>query len=463
MCQTPSTERSSLLGNNNNNQKVVHHQLESRLEQHGASSSSSSSSSSTQQKQISGKRWWYVILLGQSIALSLSCANAASSTLENQYQIKIPTFQTGIVYFLLSFHLVHLYWKQRRIKLIQEQNNDDVCALAYTPSCSIAEQTCDVEVQLNMENNSHLQQQSRYTFPFTNLKLQTPYTTYLLLSILDVEANFLANLSFMHTSLSSSMLLTSLSVLSTVLLRQFIFKRTLYDRTRLWGVVLCCVGGCLWLRHESHTNYGFVKLNSNNNTSTEAANNVYTIIYGDLLALSAACLYGLNDVLAEYYIKTNNDRVEYLGMLGFFGCIFSFGIQVPLLEREQVWNLFVIDGLGVGAALLFLCFVILLCYFYMSVMKFLSLYDSTILNLSLQTGPLWAVLLTMLQQTMFVGEESSEWVVSFPPVVFFVSLAMIVMGMILYESNSGKSDTVVGDGENVCSSNVQLVRDSNIT
>ena len=213
----------------------------------------------------------------------------------------------------------------------------------------------------------------------------------------------------------------------------------------------------------SHNNYGFVKLNNNHNTPTEEGNNVYTIIYGDLLALSAACLYGLNDVLAEYYIKANNDRVEYLGMLGFFGCIFSFGIQVPLLEREQVWNLFVIDGLGVGAALLFLCFVILLCYFYMSVMKFLSLYDSTILNLSLQTGPLWAVLLTMLQQTMFVGEESSEWVVSFPPVVFFVSLAMIVMGMILYESNSGKSDTVVGDGENVCSSNVQLVRDSNIT
>jgi len=243
MCQTPSTERSSLLGNNNYNQKD---RLESRLEQHGASSSSSSSS--TQQKQISGKKWWYVILLGQSIALSLSCANAASSTLENQYQIKIPTFQTGIVYFLLSFHLVHLYWKkQRRIKLIQEQNNDDdICALAYTPNCSIAEQTCDVEVQLNMENNSHLQQQSRYSFPFTNLKLQTPYTTYILLSILDVEANFLAMLSFQHTSLSSSMLLTSLSVLSTVLLRQFIFKRTLYDRKRLWGVVLCCVGGCLW-------------------------------------------------------------------------------------------------------------------------------------------------------------------------------------------------------------------------
>ena len=457
MCQTPSTERSSLLCNNNNNQKILHHQLESRLEQQNGTTTSSS----TQQKQNGNRRWWYVILLGQSIALSLSCANAASSTLENQYHIKIPTFQTGIVYFLLSFHLVNLYWRQRRRIKRKEQNNDnDICEFVSTPSCSIAEQTCDVEVQLNMENNSN---QSRCTFPFTNLKLQTPYTTYLLLSILDVEANYLAMLSFQHTTLSSSMLLTSLSVLSTVLLRQFIFKRALYGRTRLWGVVLCCIGGCLWLWHESHNN-GFSKLN-NHNKPTEESVNVYTIIYGDLLALSAACLYGLNDVLAEYYIKANNDRVEYLGMLGLFGCIFSFGIQVPLLEREQVWNLFMVEGVGIGAALLFSSFIILLCYFYMSVMKFLSMYDSTILNLSLQTGPLWAVLLTMLQQTMIVGEESNGWVVSFPPIVFFVSLAMIMMGMFLYESSSEdlRSGRSVGDGDNFCNSKVQLVRDSNIT
>ena len=56
---------------------------------------------------------WYAILFGQAIALALSCANAASSTLENKYQIKVPTFLTGIVYFLLCFHLVHLLWRHR--------------------------------------------------------------------------------------------------------------------------------------------------------------------------------------------------------------------------------------------------------------------------------------------------------------------------------------------------------------
>jgi len=135
------------------------------------------------------------------------------------------------------------------------------------------------------------------------------------------------------------------------------------------------------------------------------------------------------DVAAEYFVKANNDSVEYLGMLGFFGSIFSFGIQVPLLEREEVWRLLSI-GIRNQEALLFICFVMLLSFFYISVMKFLSLYDATILNLSLQTCPLWAVALTKMQNSIDKGAEFLEM-----PVTFFISLAMIMIGMVLYESN----------------------------
>ena len=137
---------------------------------------------------------WCILLIGQSIALSLSCANAASSTLENKYEIRVPTFQTGIVYFILSFHLLLIYWRRRRERIKEQQH----------------------------QHTMH-----------KNFSLHTPYTTYILLAMLDVEANYLAMLSFQHTSLSSSMLLTSLSVLSTVILRPIIFK------TIIWcGVML---------------------------------------------------------------------------------------------------------------------------------------------------------------------------------------------------------------------------------
>lgn len=317
------------------------------------------------------------------------------------------------------------------------------------------------------------QQQPLHTFPFTTLPIHTPWYIYLLLAILDVEANYLAMLSFQHTSLSSSMLLTSLSVLSTVLLRQLIFRNANYGRKRSIGIVLCLFGGCLWLLEEFYHGGGDVADIEKMSLSSEESSIILGttplqheqpkiqsnlgMLYGDMLALCAACLYGLNDVMAEYFVKTNNDTAEYLGMLGFFGSIISFGIQVPLLEKESVRKLLSdmfcavnsnsVDGCDETASssmmmpvLLLLCFTILLCYFYMSIMNFLSKYDSTILNLSLQSCPLWAVVLTMLQKSIMSSDQSEDggWIVP-PPLTFFVSLTMVFVGMFLYESNHSES------------------------
>ena len=361
---------------------------------------------------------WCILLIGQSIALSLSCANAASSTLENKYEIRVPTFQTGIVYFILSFHLLLIYWRRRRERIKEQQH------------------------QHTMHNNK---------IPLTHIfSLHTPYTTYILLAMLDVEANYLAMLSFQHTSLSSSMLLTSLSVLSTVILRPIIFKTVKYSTKRLFGVGLCLIGGCLWLRFEFY--HGRVTAEDNDDTTNVESN--YPIVYGDLLAIFAACIYGLNDVAAEYYIK-KHDKVEYLGMIGLFGAIFSFGIQVPLLEREEVWRLFVVDGIEIEAWLLFLCFIILLCYFYVSAMNFLSLNDATLLNLSLQTGPLWAVILSMVDYS----KNDSSFMATPPLMTYIVSLSLIMVGMFLYESNSEDDERSCGESKNNIHAQANVDRD----
>ena len=56
-----------------------------------------------------------------------------------------------------------------------------------------------------------------------------------------------------------------------------------------------------------------------------------------MLACGAAFLYGLNDVVAEYYVKSPScDPEEYLGMLGLFGSLLSFGLQVPIMEYDQL-------------------------------------------------------------------------------------------------------------------------------
>ncbi|KAL9189060.1 hypothetical protein ACHAXT_011550 [Thalassiosira profunda] len=381
-------------------------------------------------RSTDGVKSAHAVLLGQAIALSLACANAASSTLENYYQIRVPTFQTGIVYFLLSFHLVHLY-RRRRIK-------GRFADHAGCKEKSHEMQHLSIEDADGSQADATAIPQPGHNFPSVDLSLHTPWYVYLLLATLDVEANYLAMLSFQHTSLSSSMLLTSLSVLSTVLLRQLVFPRARYNRQRLLGVAICLVGGCLWLREEFYR--GRDELDAERATEQSQMD----AIRGDLLALFAACLYGLNDVCAEFFMKTNNDRAEYLGMLGFFGSIISFGIQVPLLEKDGVQELLadMVDGEtsrdpphSMASALFLLTgFVVLLCFFYTSVMTFLSVYDSTILNLSFQSCPLWAVVLTMVQKSV---TNQSGALVATPPATFFLSVAMVVLGMFLYEKHSG--------------------------
>lgn len=49
-------------------------------------------------------------------------------------------------------------------------------------------------------------------------------------------------------------------------------------------------------------------------------------LFGDLLVLGGATLYGISNVCEEFIIN-NLSRVEFLGMIGLFGSFFS-GIQL---------------------------------------------------------------------------------------------------------------------------------------
>ena len=401
---------------------------------------------------------WYIILFGQTIALSLSSANAASSILENKYQITIPTFQTGLVYFVLSLHLIYLFSRE---KIKHSESDRSELSRSMGNTYNEFEQSRMQQYLSIDESNLVSRIQSHHqihTFPFTNFTLHTPWYTYLLLAVMDVEANYLALLSLQHTSLSSSMLLSSLSVLTTVLLRQLILGSAPYGRKRMFGVLLCLLGGCLWLLEEFYHGHDANSSGLDSKLQPEQKQQDVHIIYGDILALAAACIFGLNDVLAEYLLKSSDDqthsRAEYLGMLGLFGAIFSFGVQAPILERQQLQRISAEILFGIhdssdddvsatlsatvdGEILMLLMFVIsMLCYFYVSAMVFISMYDSTILNLSLQTCPLWAVVLTMLEQSITRTENEKGGWVAIPPAMFFISCAMISSGMFLYESHS---------------------------
>jgi solute carrier family 35 protein F1/2 len=323
----------------------------------------------------------------------------------------------GIVYLVLSLHLVHLFGRQvlcGKKESRQESHDTERFQQKCTqlPSRDIVDKVCHESV---------------HSFPLTNLILHTPWQAYLLLAILDVEANYLTMLSFQHTSLSSSMLLTSLSVFSTLLFRRCIFGKASvsYSCKKIVGVFISVVGACLWIRKDFHQDNGPILSSSG-----------HEIINGDLLAIASALLYGLNDVLLEFIVKANNDRIEYLGMIGLFGFLFSCCVQAPILETKELSKLlqnFSSIEFPDGSKIVYCVFVVTMSYFYISVTVFLSITDATILNLSLQSSPLWAVILTRL---MKAGIGTPDW--DLPPACFFVGFAMVVCGMFLYEAQPVK-------------------------
>lgn len=141
--------------------------------------------------------------------------------------------------------------------------------------------------------------------------------------------------------------------------------------------------------------------------------------FGDILAATAAILYGLGDALGELWCK-HIDRKEYLGMLGFFGAFWCC-LLVVFTEYDQVLDLFR-DGENRFRALGIMCFYVpTLVLYYVSASFFLVSSDATLLNLSLQSSNLWAICFSVV-----AFQEA-------PSPLFYVALVLVVSGVFVYE------------------------------
>lgn len=349
---------------------------------------SEGASSSEPHKQDRG---WnlYCLLLGQGIALCAASANASSFTLEYHLGVSLPLFNMTIMYFLLSFHLRH----PRRKK---------------------------------GESHETMQPTTihHHRLPCTMLQLHIPWWNYLLISILDVEANYMTLLSFRYTSLTSTTLLGSLTVPSTMVFCRLLGLATKFRGAHYMGVCLCLLGGTMTVWSD---------LGTGSEAGPVTTQHSYV---GDILACCAALLYGLGDSVAEYSIK-HIDRVEYLGMIGLFGSMLC-AVQFVCWERDELWTVLTeTDSQVLMQVLVTIVWYILSVWvFYVSVTYFLTTADATLLTLSLQTSSLWSILFSVL-----VSRQA-------PPALFYFAVVLVFSGVVCYElgSSRGKRDhTAVND------------------
>ncbi|KAF8041323.1 hypothetical protein BT93_A0054 [Corymbia citriodora subsp. variegata] len=236
--------------------------------------------------------------------------------------------------------------------------------------------------------------------------LKAKWYYYVILGMVDVEANFLVVKAYQYTSITSVMLLDCWSIPSVMLLT-WLFLSTKYRFKKIAGVVVCVAGLVMVIFSDVHAG------------DRSAGSNPRK---GDALVLAGATLYAVSNVSEEYLVK-NADRVELMSMLGLFGAIIS-AIQISILERNELKSI----HWSAGAALPFVGFSLAMFLFYSFVPILLKINGSTMLNLSLLTSDMWAVLIRI-----FAYHEKVDW-------MYFVAFGAVVIGLVIYSGGDREDD-----------------------
>ncbi|XP_019429571.1 PREDICTED: solute carrier family 35 member F1-like [Lupinus angustifolius] len=236
--------------------------------------------------------------------------------------------------------------------------------------------------------------------------LKAKWYYYILLGIVDVEANFLVVKSYQYTSLTSVMLLDCWSI-PTVMLLTWLFLKTKYRFKKITGVVICVAGLVLVVFSDVHAG----DRAGGSNPSK-----------GDILVIAGSTLYAISNVSEEFLVKSA-DTVELMAMLGIFGGIMS-AIQICILERNELKSI----HWTTGAVIPFLGFSVAMFVFYSLVPVLLKTNGATMLNLSLLTSDMWSVLIRI-----FAYHEKVDW-------MYFLAFGAVVVGLLIY--SGGKKDEI---------------------
>ncbi|XP_020088326.1 solute carrier family 35 member F1-like [Ananas comosus] len=236
--------------------------------------------------------------------------------------------------------------------------------------------------------------------------LKTNWYYYLMLGIVDVEANFIVVKAYQYTSLTSVMLLDCWSIPCVIFLT-WIFLKTKYGIKKFIGVAICVGGLVLVVFSDVHAGDRAGGPNP---------------VKGDMFVIAGSMLYAVSNVSEEYLVK-NGDRIEMMAMLGAFGAVIS-GCQIAILERNELKSI----HWTAGAVLPFVGFALAMFLFYSTVPIILKICGATMLNLSLLTSDMWAVLIRI-----FAYHQKVDW-------MYFVAFAGVAIGLIIYSKGSKEED-----------------------
>jgi len=346
---------------------------------------------------------WRVLAMGQVISLLVAGTGVCSQALVEK-GVSMPTTQSALNYFLLSMIL----W----VKLARRWCGADGCRAPWGSACA-------------GDRTALLGDRGRAvpSAPAADMANRgggaaaqgAPWWVYLVVAIMDVEANFLVVSAYQYTAITSVMLLDCLSIpFCMILLRTAVGTRFL---PRHLAAAVVCLGGVVAL----------VVGDALPGASGGAGPDPSTRWVGDLLCIGGAALYALSNVSQEVLVQLYGPT-DFLGGLGGFGVLVS-GLQIAVLARgeTEAWGRW--DGEVAGLVLGFgLC---LFCM-YLLTARFFQESNAAVFNLSLLTSDLWAI----LSSALLFGQALQP--------LYFLALALVVVGLVLYHSGPAPEDAKAG-------------------
>ncbi|XP_068122991.1 solute carrier family 35 member F2-like isoform X2 [Hyperolius riggenbachi] len=226
---------------------------------------------------------------------------------------------------------------------------------------------------------------------------------YLLLGIVDVEANYSIVKAYQYTTITSVQLLDCVGIPVLMALSWFILRYR-YRLIHYIAVVVCLLG--------VGTMVGADVL------SGRESGKASDMLIGDALVILAACLYAVSNVTEEYVVK-NLTREEFLGMLGLFGTFLS-GIQLMALEYNAIcaiqWDWKVV--------LLFAGFALCMFGLYSVMPLVMKVTSATSINLGILTADLYS---------LFFGLFLFNYTFS---VLYILAFVVCIVGFLLYCSTA---------------------------
>ncbi|GLC65724.1 hypothetical protein PLESTF_000333100 [Pleodorina starrii] len=248
------------------------------------------------------------------------------------------------------------------------------------------------------------------------LRLSNPWYHYLLLAVMDVEANFLVTKAYQYTSVTSVTLLDCFTI-PAVMVLSALALRARYLPGHYTGAALC-IGGLALLVV----------------TDGASATGGSQPLLGDALVLMGSLLYACSNVAQERLLLGATPVSELLAAVGSFAALVG-GMQAALLERGAWLSADWTDPWAVAAPLA--GFSLALYAFALLLPLVLMWSGATVLNLSLLTSDVWAAGARVAFFGGFGG--TAGW--------FALSLLFEAVGLVLY-TRAGQTHPhpVVGGG-----------------